>query len=55
MCQDYTSYYEGAHYQFANENNPVDLGTSYPDDAIDANMVDLPFPHNGSYLEIQCG
>ena len=49
------SYYEGAHYQFANENNPVDLGTSYPDDAIDANMVDLPFPHNGSYLELQCG
>ena len=49
--KDYTSYYEGAHYQFANENNPVDLGTSYPDDAIDANVVDLPFPHNGSYLE----
>ena len=51
VSKDYTSYYEGAHYQFANENNPVDLGTSYPDDAIDANMVDLPFPHNGSYLE----
>lgn len=46
---EYTEYYEGAHYQFANENNPVDL--SQAADAIDATFVDLPFPHNGSYLE----
>ena len=29
--------------------NPVDLSSA--SDAIDANTVDLPFPHNGSYLE----
>ncbi len=48
---EYNEYYEGAHYQFANENNPVDLGELYPDEAIDASLIDLPFPHNGSYLE----
>ena len=42
-------YYEGPHYQFASESNPVDLSSA--SDAIDANTVDLPFPHNGSYLE----
>lgn len=46
---EYTSYYEGEHYQFANESNPVDLSDAA--DAIDASLVDLPFPHNGSYLE----
>lgn len=47
--KEYNEYYPGAHYQFANESNPVDL----TDDAgvIDATVIDLPFPHNGSYLE----
>lgn len=45
----YTEYYEGAHYKFANEENPVDL--SGESDAISASLVDLPFDHNGSYLE----
>lgn len=49
VSTEYTSYYEGPHYQFANENNPVDL--SDEDGAIDATLVDMPFPHNGSYLE----
>ena len=46
VSKEYTSYYEGPHYQFASESNPVDLSS-----ASDANLVDLPFPHNGSYLE----
>lgn len=46
---EYNEYYEGAHYQFASESNPVDLSDAA--DAIDATLVDLPFPHNGSYLE----
>lgn len=49
VSKEYTSYYEGPHYQFASESNPVDLSSA--SDAIDANTVDLPFPHNGSYLE----
>lgn len=47
--KEYNKYYEGAHYQFASESNPVDLSDNA--DAIDAALVDLPFPHNGSYLE----
>lgn len=47
--KDYNSYYEGEHYQFTSEENPVDLSENT--DAIDASLVDLPFPHNGSYLE----
>lgn len=49
VSREYTEYYEGAHYKFANEENPVDL-TDMPG-AIDAKSVDLPFPHNDSYLE----
>lgn len=49
VSKEYNEYYEGAHYQFASEKNPVDLSTA--SDAIDAKLVDLPFPHNGSYLE----
>lgn len=49
VSRTYTSHYEGEHYQFANENNPVDLSDAA--DAIDASVVDFPFPHNGSYLE----
>lgn len=45
----YTQYYEGVHYKFASESEPVDLSSA--SDAIEAASVDLPFPHNGSYLE----
>lgn len=48
---EYNEYYEGPHYQFANEDNPVYLDEVYGDEAFDASLVDLPFPHNGSYLE----
>lgn len=47
--KEYNSYYEREHYQFTSEENPVDLSENT--DAIDASLVDLPFPHNGSYLE----
>lgn len=47
--KEYNAYYEGEHFQFANENNQVDL--SDESGAIEASLVDLPFPHNGSYLE----
>ncbi len=47
--REYNDYYEGAHYQFASESNPVDLSDA--SDAIDASLIDLPFSHNGSYLE----
>lgn len=50
--KEYNEYYEGAHYQFASESNPVDLGEIYDGEAtIDVSVVDLPFAHNGSYLE----
>lgn len=49
VTKEYNSYYPGAHYQFANEKNPVDLSSN--DKALTAKVVDLPFPHNGSYLE----
>lgn len=48
---EYNEYYEGPHYQFANEDNPVYLDEVYGGEAFDASLVDLPFPHNGSYLE----
>lgn len=44
----YNEYYEGAHYQFASEKNPVDLTDA--SGSIDASLVDLPFPHNESEL-----
>ncbi len=47
----YTEYYEGAHYQFADEANPVLLEKSYADYAEDATFIDLPFPNNQSELE----
>lgn len=49
VSKTYTDYYEGAHYQFASEENPVVLSESY-DDTLEATLVDLPFAHNGSYL-----
>ena len=49
VSQEYNEYYAGAHYQFAPKANPVDLGEKA--DSINALKVDLPFDHNGSYLE----
>lgn len=46
---EYTEYYEGPHWKFANKTDPVDLGETY--NAIDCTLVDLPFPHNDSELE----
>ena len=46
---EYTQYYDGPHYQFANEDKPVDLSSNA--EAFDASLIDLPFPHNGSWLE----
>lgn len=47
----YTEYYEGAHYQFATEKNPVKLEESYEEFAKDATFIDLPFPNNQSELK----
>lgn len=48
ISYDYNSYYQGAHWLFADETNPVDLGTN--SDSSDCTLVDLPFPHNVSKL-----
>ena len=49
----YTEHYEGAHYQFADEANPVVLGEheDYAQFAKSAKFIDLPFPNNQSELE----
>lgn len=47
----YNEYYEGAHYQFATEANPVKLDEDYSGLAKDAAFIDLPFGHNGSELK----
>lgn len=44
----YNDYYQGNHYKFANENDPVDLVDAAG--VIDCTFVDLPFAHNGSEL-----
>lgn len=46
--REYTEHYEGAHYKFASESNPVDLSSA--NGSIVANDVILPFPHNDSEL-----
>lgn len=46
---EYNEYYEGAHWQFADETDPVDLEDVY--NSKDCTFIDLPFPHNGSELE----
>lgn len=46
--REYTEHYEGAHYKFANESNPVNLSSA--NGSIVANDVILPFPHNDSEL-----
>lgn len=48
---EYNEHYAGAHYQFASESNPIILGDVYGEQAIEATVIDLPFAHNGSYLE----
>lgn len=47
--QEYNEYYSGAHYKFAPKVAPIDFADNA--DAIDAAKVELPFEHNGSYLE----
>ncbi len=46
---EYNEYYQGKHFQFTDESNPVDL-TEYSS-SIDCTLVDLPFPHNKSQLD----
>jgi len=45
---EYTSYYEGPHWQFADEKEPFDLSEIY--NSKDCTYIDLPFPHNQSEL-----
>lgn len=49
VSREYLSYYEGPHYQFAKGNEQVDL-TAHTD-SLSAEKVELPFQHNGSYVE----
>lgn len=46
---EYTEYYKGAHFNFADEKDPVDLDDIY--NSSDCTFIDLPFPHNKSELE----
>lgn len=46
---EYNEYYQGPHWKFASEVNPVDLADA--SDSIDCTLVDLPFKHNGSQLD----
>ncbi|MBS6398120.1 MAG: DUF3048 domain-containing protein [Clostridiales bacterium] len=46
---EYNEYYQGPHWQFASETNPVDLAEA--SDSMDCTLVDLPFDHNGSELK----
>lgn len=48
VTREYNKYYEGPHYKFASEANPVDLSSA--SDSIDCTKIDLPFEHNGSEL-----
>lgn len=48
VSTEYTEYYEGPHYNFASESNPVDLSSAKG--SVTANDVILPFPHNKSEL-----
>lgn len=49
----YTEYYEGPHYQFVDEANPMILGEQedYAQFAKSAEFIDLPFPNNQSELK----
>ena len=45
---EYSDSFGDAHYNFASESKPVDLSQNAA--SIPAELVDLPFPHNGTYL-----
>lgn len=49
ISSEYNEYYQGPHWQFASESNPIDLGEA--SDSADCTLVDLPFGHNGSQLD----
>lgn len=49
VSREYTPYYQGAHFQFASEANPVDLSSG--NGAIACTNIELPFEHNDSCLE----
>lgn len=49
VSREYNQHYPGAHYQFASKSNPVDLTDK--SGARNATKIELPFEHNGSYLE----
>lgn len=44
--KEYNKYYTENHFQFASEAEPITL----TDSSVSAATVDLPFPHNGTYL-----
>lgn len=46
---EYNDYYNGPHFQFAEDSAPTDLSTF--SDAEECTFIDFPFPHNGSELE----
>lgn len=46
---EYNSFYQGPHWLFADEKNPIDLTEETND--IACTFIDLPFPHNKSELE----
>lgn len=46
--KEYNEYYEGPHYKFASESNPIDFASEKK--SIGATLVDLPFQHNQSEL-----
>ena len=46
---EYTSYYEGPHWQFADPSEPLVLDEVHHN-ATECTLVDLPFPHNKSEL-----
>lgn len=45
----YNEYYEGPHFVFASEQNPIDLARNA--DAISCTNIDLPYKHNNPFLE----
>ncbi len=47
----YNEHYEGPHYQFVDEANPMLLEEEYADFAKSAEFIDLPFPNNQSELK----
>ncbi len=49
ITREYNEYYPGPHYQFAPKADPITFEDN--EDALDATQIDLPFAHNGSYLE----